>query len=254
VNVRGWLFAFALIATLMLVGCNLIRASNAHGYGDTKTNPDNSFICAAATRTAKGTDAAYLTVAGSDRSAGDRWCSTAAKGSWKAITTIAAAAYDTPARCYLTTDRGGITARIYTAVHGSTSKTKALCAQMFQKAGSAAGPLVTAPRPPAAKCVDSSLGIHAGWDTHHYVDSTATEPCWAHEIIDLAPGCTFFLDDQPTSPAPVNIWNVDRWAYGTGSTAGEYSFHTAQGDHLLLYTCADNARLYPQTALHNGDY
>lgn len=249
------LFAVALVAMLGLVGCSLVRASNAHGYGDTSANPDDSFICAAASRKANGTDAAYLTVAGSDHSAGKRWCSsTEAKGSWKAITTVAAAAYDAPARCFLTTDGGAITARIYTASHGTASKTTALCAKMFQNAGSAAGPLVTRPRTPAPTCVNSSLGNQHGWDTHHYVDSTATQPCWAHEIIDLAPGCTFFLDYQPTSPAPVNIWNIDWWAYGTGSTAGEYSFHTAQGNHLLLYTCAENARLYPQTALHNGDY
>lgn len=117
--------------------------------------------------------------------------------------------------------------------------------------GGNSGAVVTAPPTAAPKCVQSNYGSQGGWSFHHMVDFTSTAPCWAHEIVDLASGCLFSVNGTiySSSSAPVNIWNIDFWGYGSGG----YLFHTASG-RTLIYTCVQNAAVYPQTTPNGRDW
>src|ERR1700694_5453495 len=58
------------------------------GFGDTTTNPDATYICAASA-SLNGKIVAYMTVAGSDTAGGQSACTTLEQGgAWVAITTI----------------------------------------------------------------------------------------------------------------------------------------------------------------------
>jgi hypothetical protein len=106
------------------------------GFGDTATNPDSTFICAASA-SSSGAVIAYTTVAGSDSSTGNTMCSNLEQGgAWTAITSISAQSYKAPSDCWLSTASGGATARIYTAIPGGNDAgTQSLCTTLFGSAG-----------------------------------------------------------------------------------------------------------------------
>jgi hypothetical protein len=107
------------------------------GAGDTADNPDTSFICAASGQDDNGDLVAYLTVAGSDSSNGQTLCDSleSASSSWTEVDTIPAGGYYPTPGCYVTTEGGQLTARIYTAQGGSTADTTELCNSFLQSAG-----------------------------------------------------------------------------------------------------------------------
>jgi hypothetical protein len=107
------------------------------GAGDTSANPDTSFICAASGQDDNGNLVAYLTVAGTDSSTGQSLCDAAegASSSWTEVDTIPAGGYDPTPGCFVTTDGGQVTARVYTAQGGSAADTTELCNTLLQSAG-----------------------------------------------------------------------------------------------------------------------
>jgi hypothetical protein len=115
---------------------NTTTAGGLGGFGDTDANPDSTFICAASA-SSNGTIIAYTTVAGSDSTTGKSLCSDLEQGGgWTDTTTIAAGAYDAVPGCWLSTEDGSVTARIYTAVPGGDdTTTQTLCTTLFDSAG-----------------------------------------------------------------------------------------------------------------------
>jgi hypothetical protein len=111
-------------------------ATPSGGFGDTGTNPDSTFICAAKADV-HGTVVAYMTVAGSDPTSGNALCSDLEKaGPWIGLPSIAAGSYDGVAGCFLTSADGAVTARVYAAKSGSldVTTTRTLCGTIFDQA------------------------------------------------------------------------------------------------------------------------
>lgn len=111
-------------------------ATPSGGFGDTTTNPDSSFICAAKAPVS-GSVIAYMTVAGSDVTSGDALCSDLEQeGPWIGLQSIAAGSYDVVAECFLTSADGAVTARVYAAKPGAddVTMTRTLCSRLFNQA------------------------------------------------------------------------------------------------------------------------
>jgi hypothetical protein len=98
------------------------------GFGDTATNPDSTYICAASA-SVNGQIVAYLTIAGTDTAAGQSACTALEQGgAWVAVSTLPAGSYlalDATNGCFDTI--GPITSRIYTATAGLPADTLRLC-------------------------------------------------------------------------------------------------------------------------------
>jgi hypothetical protein len=111
-------------------------ATPTAGFGDTATNPDLSFICAAQANES-GTVIAYATIAGSDATSGSALCADLEQmGPWIELKSIAAGSIERVPGCYLTSADGAVTARIYGAIpSGDEAMTKALCTALFNSAG-----------------------------------------------------------------------------------------------------------------------
>jgi hypothetical protein len=91
-------------------------AGDSGGVADTPSNPDRTYICAAAAMNSGGQTIAYLTVAGSDTTAGQTECSTVAQSSgWTAATTSPFHENLYTPECFINFDMGRLTARIYTS-------------------------------------------------------------------------------------------------------------------------------------------
>ena len=98
------------------------------GAGDTSANPDSTYICAASGVDDSGTLIAYLTVAGSDTTTGNSLCNSLENSSsWTAASSIPAGGFTAVPGCYVTTDDGTVTARVYTAQGGTDADTVVLC-------------------------------------------------------------------------------------------------------------------------------
>jgi hypothetical protein len=111
---------------------------------------------------------------------------------------------------------------------------------------------VRLPSGPAPNCVasnDDSQAAFPGYDSHKYVDSSATDQCWAHWNITLGPGCQYFLDSQGPYAAPSYVWNIVLWGYGYGKTVAKLD-----DGHSMLFTCKINSRGEAQITLHDPDW
>ena len=98
------------------------------GAGDTSTNPNSTYICAASGTDDSGSLIAYLTVAGTDTDTGNSLCSSLESASaWTSASSIPAGGYNGVPGCYVTLDGGSVTARICTAQGGTDTDTVALC-------------------------------------------------------------------------------------------------------------------------------
>jgi hypothetical protein len=153
-TLRGCLVAAAFTAAIAAAGCGSSAApavsSNSSGstqtatpgavsqaasggVADTPANPDRSYICAASATNSGGQTIGYLTVAGSDNAAAQSECSAVAQGSgW---TAVASSPFHenlyTPV-CFITFDRGHLTARIYTSDTASFADGVGLCNPLLQ--------------------------------------------------------------------------------------------------------------------------
>jgi hypothetical protein len=111
-----------------------ISGAATGGYGDTASNPDQSFACAFNVIADDNvTVIAYLTVAGSDSTETAGFCSGyEAQQYYDEVSSLTGtgAAY-----CWVTTHDGGATLRFYTAPDGSATYTQELCAAVFNVAG-----------------------------------------------------------------------------------------------------------------------
>ena len=112
-------------------------SSSGYALGDTGSNPDQAYECAAKLSTDSGDVIAYSTVAGSDNAAATQFCAALESDtSWTAVQTIAGGSYETTPICHITTNDQKTTARIYTAKpNGDDSSTTQLCAALAQGFG-----------------------------------------------------------------------------------------------------------------------
>lgn len=108
-----------------------------YALGDTSTNPDQSYQCAASLASDSGDTIAYTTVAGTNDAEATQFCAALEQnGSWKSVESIAGGTYATTPVCHLTTSDDAMTARIYTAEpNGDQSLTTQLCAALAQGLG-----------------------------------------------------------------------------------------------------------------------
>lgn len=108
-----------------------------YALGDTSTNPDQSYQCAASLDSDSGETIAYTTVAGSNDAEATQFCSALEEnGSWKSVKSISGGTYSKTPVCHLTTSDNAMTARIYTALpNGDDSLTTQLCAALAQGLG-----------------------------------------------------------------------------------------------------------------------
>jgi hypothetical protein len=104
------------------------------GYGDTATNPDQSFACAFNVIADDNvTTVAYLTVAGNSSTETSDLCSGfEAQQYYDEVTSlnVSGSAY-----CWMTAQDGGATLRFYTAPDGNSTDTHEICAAVFAAAG-----------------------------------------------------------------------------------------------------------------------
>jgi hypothetical protein len=112
-------------------------SSTGYALGDTDTNPDQSYECAASGKSDSGTLIAYATVAGTDNAEATQVCSALeGSGAWSSVSSIAAGSYESTPICHITTSDTATTIRIYTAKpDGDDSTTTQLCAAMAQGFG-----------------------------------------------------------------------------------------------------------------------
>jgi len=112
-------------------------SSTGYALGDTGTNPDSTYECAASGQSDSGTLIAYSTVAGSDNAEATQLCAALEQtGAWKSVSTISAGSYETTPTCHITTADSKTTIRIYTAKpDGTDSLTTQLCAAMARGFG-----------------------------------------------------------------------------------------------------------------------
>lgn len=108
-----------------------------YALGETSSNPDQSYECAASLDSDSGDTIAYTTVAGSNNAEATQFCAALEQnGSWKSVQSIAGGSYSTTPVCHLTTTDNAMTARIYTAKpNGDDSLTTQLCAALAQGLG-----------------------------------------------------------------------------------------------------------------------
>ena len=105
------------------------------GAGNTSDNPDSTYICAASGVDDSGSLIAYLTVAGTDTDTGNSLCNSLENSSsWTAASSIPAGGYDPVPGCYVTSDDGTVTARVYTAHGGTDADTVVLCNSLLEGA------------------------------------------------------------------------------------------------------------------------
>ncbi|MBV8529086.1 MAG: hypothetical protein JOZ75_12285 [Candidatus Dormibacteraeota bacterium] len=112
-------------------------SSTGYALGDTNTNPDQSYECAASGQSDGGTTIAYATVAGNDNAEATQACAAMeSSGAWSAVQSISGGSYETTPVCHITTADSATTIRIYTAKpDGDDSTTTQLCAAMAQGFG-----------------------------------------------------------------------------------------------------------------------
>jgi hypothetical protein len=107
---------------------------SATGYalGDTDTNPDSHYECAASGHSDSNALIAYSTVAGSDNAEATQVCAALEQsGAWSSVSSISAGSYSSTPICHITTADSATTIRIYTAKpDGDDSLTTQLCAAM----------------------------------------------------------------------------------------------------------------------------
>jgi hypothetical protein len=108
------------------------------GFGDTATNPDAQYVCAAQA-TENSQVIAYTTVAGADTTDGQGVCTAMEQGSegaWTDVASIANGAFETTPICWVTAANGAVTQRVYTAIpNGDDQATMVLCDDLFSGAG-----------------------------------------------------------------------------------------------------------------------
>jgi hypothetical protein len=104
------------------------------GYGDTATNPDQTYTCAFDVISDDNvTTVAYLTIAGSNTTDTSGLCSGfEAQQYYDEVQSldVSGGAY-----CWMTSQDGGATLRFYTAPDGTDTTTHALCAGIFSALG-----------------------------------------------------------------------------------------------------------------------
>lgn len=112
-------------------------SSTGYALGDTDTNPDSSYECAAQGQSDSGTTIAYSTVAGKDNAEATQACAAMeSSGAWSAVKSISGSSIDPTPVCHITTADNATTIRIYTAKpDGDESLTTQLCAAMAQGFG-----------------------------------------------------------------------------------------------------------------------
>jgi hypothetical protein len=108
------------------------------GFGDTATNPDAQYVCAAQA-TENSQVIAYTTVAGADTTDGQGVCTAMEQGSqgaWTDVSSIANGSFETTPICWVTAANGAVTQRVYTAIpNGDDQATMVLCDDLFTGAG-----------------------------------------------------------------------------------------------------------------------
>ncbi|HEY6469445.1 MAG TPA: hypothetical protein VI434_06735 [Candidatus Dormibacteraeota bacterium] len=108
------------------------------GFGDTSTNPDSQYVCAAKA-TENSQVIAYTTVSGADTTDGQGVCTAMEQGSqgaWTDVSSIASGSFETAPTCWVTAANGQVTQRVYTAVpNGDDQATMVLCDDLFTGAG-----------------------------------------------------------------------------------------------------------------------
>jgi hypothetical protein len=103
------------------------------GVADTPSNPDRSYICAAAATNSSGQTIGYLTVAGSDNAAAQAECSAVAQSSrWAAVASSPFHENLYTPVCFINFDAGHLTARIYTSDTASFATVVGLCNPLLQ--------------------------------------------------------------------------------------------------------------------------
>jgi hypothetical protein len=108
------------------------------GFGDTSTNPDTQYVCAAQA-TENSQVIAYTTVSGADTTDGEGVCTAMEQGSqgaWTDVSSIASGSFETTPICWLTAANGAVTQRVYTALpNGDDEASMVLCDDLFSGAG-----------------------------------------------------------------------------------------------------------------------
>jgi hypothetical protein len=108
------------------------------GFGDTATNPDTQYVCAAQA-TENSQVIAYTTVAGADTTDGQGVCTAMEQGSqgaWTDVSSIANGSFETTPICWVTAANNAVTQRVYTAIpNGDDQATMVLCDDLFSGAG-----------------------------------------------------------------------------------------------------------------------
>jgi hypothetical protein len=108
------------------------------GFGDTATNPDAQYVCAA-----KATESsqviAYTTVAGPDATGAQGVCTAMEQGSqgaWTDVSSISSGSFEATPICWVTASNAQVTQRVYTATpNGDDQATTVLCNDLFRGAG-----------------------------------------------------------------------------------------------------------------------
>ena len=108
------------------------------GFGDTSTNPDSQYVCAAKA-TENSEVIAYTTVSGADTTDSQGVCTAmeqGSKGAWTDVASISSGAFETAPICWVTAANGAVTQRVYTAIpSGNDQATTVLCDDLFSGAG-----------------------------------------------------------------------------------------------------------------------
>jgi hypothetical protein len=108
------------------------------GLGDTTTNPDAQYVCAAQA-TESDQVIAYTTVAGADATGAQGVCSAmeqGSKGAWASVSSISSGSFETTPICWVTAANDQVTQRVYTATpNGDDQATLILCDDLFSGAG-----------------------------------------------------------------------------------------------------------------------
>lgn len=112
-------------------------SSTGYALGDTATNPDSQYECAASGRSDSDALIAYSTVAGTDNAEATQVCAALEQsGAWDSVQRISGSSIDPAPVCHITTADSKTTIRIYTAKpDGTQSLTTQLCAAMAQGFG-----------------------------------------------------------------------------------------------------------------------
>ncbi|HVC04276.1 MAG TPA: hypothetical protein VND88_06335 [Candidatus Acidoferrales bacterium] len=114
------------------------NAGATGGFGDTATNPDSQYVCAAKA-TENSEVIAYTTVSGPDTTGSTGVCTAMEQGSqgaWSEVSAISGGSFETAPICWVTAANGQVTQRVYTAVpNGDDQATMVLCDDLFSGAG-----------------------------------------------------------------------------------------------------------------------